>query len=302
MLLCDRLPALQSLLTFESAARHLSFTGAARELGTTQSAVSQQIRALEAQLELPLFNRIYRGVELTPEGKALCEAVAEGLNGIAGTLERLQHQRLHQKLNVATDFAVAAYWLMPRLPEFRARHPEVDVRIVTTQSAFETDAQDLDVVIGFAKQSPGKSAVRLFPEEVFPVCSPSLLSGNEGRNAAQLMEMPLLGLRDEFGAGWLSWETFMERLGVTGAEASPVMTMDNYTLLIQAALAGQGVALGWGTLVDRLIENDLLVALRQFTVTTEGGYFLVEPRPKEPVNAKRHFINWLLEVQHEEQQ
>ncbi|SEF68082.1 LysR substrate-binding domain-containing protein [Marinobacterium lutimaris] len=297
MLLCDRLPSLQSLLIFESAARHLSFTGAARELGTTQSAVSQQIRALESQLALVLFNRIYRGVELTPDGQELFKAVEQGLQGIAGTLERLQHRRLHQKLNVATDFALASYWLMPKLPEFRQRHPEVDVRILTTQHPFDMDEQDLDVIIGFASQQPGGSATRLFAEEVFPVCHSSLVSDPASVDGTALARLPLLDLHDEMGAGWLSWERFMSHHAVSAAEAVPVLTMDNYILLMQAALAGQGVALGWGTLVDGLIERDLLVALRQFTVTTPGGYFLVEPHPQEAVNAKRHFINWLLETQ-----
>ncbi|MBT00812.1 MAG: LysR family transcriptional regulator [Oceanospirillaceae bacterium] len=298
MVFAERLPALQSLIVFEAAARHLSFTAAARELGTTQSAVSQQVRGLEEELQLELFLRVYRGVELTDEGRALHHAVEEGLHRIAGTLEQLQYRRQHQRLTVATDFAFAAYWLMPRLPDFRNRFPEVDVRIMTSQGGDGLQPKDADVAISFCGTPPNqRGARRLFAEEVFPICSPALLERlGAPQKADQLLTMPLLSLRAESGAGWLEWKDLLQHLGVEPKSDDPVLTFDNYTLLIQAALAGQGVGLGWGTLVDDLIDRGLLVALRDFTVHTRGGYFLREPRPREPVNAKRHFVHWLLET------
>ena len=290
---------MQSLIVFEAAARHLSFTGAARELGTTQSAVSQQVRALEELLALPLFIRVYRGVELTDEGRVLQQAVEEGFQRIAAALEQLQFNRQHQRLNVATDFALAAYWLMPRLPDFRARHPEVDVRIITSQGWSGADTQDVDVAIAFFGRAPAvPGARRLFAETVFPVCSPALLTRlGELDSPDALADAPLLGLRADSGSGWLDWPTVMKALGAARPPGEPVLSFDNYTLLIQAALAGQGVGLGWGTLVDDLIDRGLLVAIDRFTVETKGGYFLIEPKPQEPVNAKRHFIQWLLDTQ-----
>ncbi|GGB95940.1 transcriptional regulator [Marinobacterium zhoushanense] len=299
MLFSERLPPVQSLVVFEAAARHLSFTGAARELGTTQSAVSQQVRALETQLELSLFTRVYRGVELTEEGRILKLAVEEGFHRIAAALEQLQFRRQHQRLDVATDFALAAYWLMPRLPSFRALHPEVDVRLVTSQNWTPADAQEVDVAIAFFGQPPWVAGTQLlFAETVFPICSPAFLADlGELQAPDELADVPLLGLRSAQGAGWLDWSRVMASLGAARVPGEPVLTFDNYTLLIQAALSGQGVGLGWGTLVDDLIERGLLVAMHQFTVSTEGGYFLIEPKPHEPVNAKRHFIQWLLDTQ-----
>lgn len=299
MLFSERLPPVQSLVVFEAAARHLSFTGAARELGTTQSAVSQQVRALENQLEISLFTRVYRGVELTEEGRILKQAVEEGFHRIAAALEQLQFRRQHQRLDVATDFALAAYWLMPRLPHFRALHPEVDVRLVTSQSWTPADAQEVDVAIAFFSQSPWAAGTQLlFPETVFPICSPAFQAElGELRSVDELASVPLLGLSSAQRGGWLDWPKVMASLGANRVPGEPVLTFDNYTLLIQAALAGQGVGLGWGTLVDDLVERGLLVAMRQFTLSTEGGYFLIEPKPHEPVNAKRHFIQWLLDTQ-----
>lgn len=296
MAISNRLPPLQALLVFEAAARHLGFTAAARELGTTQSAVSQQVRNLEANLGLQLFVRVYRGVVLTRSGEALYQAVQEGFQRMISTLEELQQSRHHQSLNVATDFALAAYWLMPRLPRFRAIHPEVDVRIITAQNQQAFQARDVDVIISFAPEAPRQQPQRcLFEECVVPVCSPSFLAEREPiENLDQLMALPLLRLADEGNGGWQTWDSLLSALGWTGRVPEPVMTFDNYTLLVQAAIAGEGVGLGWGTLLDDVIEHQLLVPLKPFSVASVGGYYLTEPRPGERSNAKAHFIDWVL--------
>lgn len=296
MAISNRLPPLQALLVFEAAARHLGFTAAARELGTTQSAVSQQIRNLEERLGLQLFVRVYRGVVLTRSGEALYQAVQEGFRGIVSTLEELQQSRQHQSLNVATDFALAAYWLMPRLPRFRAIHPEVDVQIITAQNQQVFQSQDVDVIISFASEPPRQRPLRrLFEERVFPVCSPGFLADNGPiSNLQDLMRQPLLRLADEGAAGWQTWDSLLAALNWTEPTPEPVLIFDNYTLLVQAAIAGQGVGIGWGTLLDDVIEHQLLVPLTTFSVASDGGYYLLEPRPQERSNAKTHFIDWVL--------
>lgn len=296
MAISNRLPPLQALLVFEAAARHLGFTAAARELGTTQSAVSQQIRNLEQSLGLQLFVRVYRGVVLTRSGEALYQAVQEGFRGIVSTLEELQQSRQHQSLNVATDFALAAYWLMPRLPRFRAIHPEVDVRVITAQNQQAFQSQDVDVILSFAAEPPRQRPLRrLFEECVFPVCSPGFLADNGPiSDLPDLMRQPLLRLSDEGAAGWQTWDSLLRAQGWTEPVPEPVLIFDNYTLLVQAAIAGQGVGIGWGTLLDDVIEHQLLVPLTSFSVASDGGYYLLEPRPQERSNAKTHFIDWVL--------
>ena len=305
MLLCQRLPSVQSLLIFEAAARHLSFTAAARELGSTQSAVSQQVRGLEQQLELSLFRRIYRGVILTEEGLQLYEAVKSGYQQMANCLEKLQSSRLHQRINVATDFAFAAYWLLPRLPKFRELHPAIDVRIITSQGQYDFDTQDIDVAIIFGNpaslmdknQNPSlENARRLFFEKVFPICSPSFLQKHGPvQSHKKLAALPLLKLGADAGQGWQDWNSFFKGRRSQVEPSDPVLTFNNYTLLVQAAIAGQGVGIGWGTLVDDLIDSGVLVGLDEFSLNTESGYFLVEPNPREQPAATQYFINWLLD-------
>jgi len=303
MILFDRLPPAQSLLIFEAAARHLSFTAAARELGSTQSAVSQQVRGLEKQLELQLFRRIYRGVELTEEGMHLYEAVQSGFQQMVNCLEQLQKSRSRQSINVATDFAFAAYWLLPRLPEFRKQYPEVDVRIITSQGEYDFISQDIDVAILFSRQQPTQApSQKLFDEMVFPVCSPSFLAQHGPINShKKLAALPLLKLGTDAGQGWQDWRSYFKGRRSLVEPSEPVLTFNNYTLLIQAAIAGQGMGIGWATLVDDLLENNVLVGLREFSLHSDSGYYVVEPKPQELLHAKQFFINWLVAVQSKSQ-
>ena len=300
MLLKDRLPPVQSLLVFEAAARHLSFTAAARELGSTQSAVSQLMRGLEQQLTLPLFRRIYRGVELTADGKVLYKACQQGFQEIADCLENLQNSQQHPHINVATDFAFAAYWLLPRLPEFRQQHPETEVRIITSQGLHELNHEDIDVAIRFYAQPPDQG-LALFAEEVFPVCSPGFLRQHGPVSShKKLASLPLLKLGADAGEGWMDWPGFFAGRRSQVKPGDPVLTFNNYTLLIQAAIAGQGIGIGWGTLVDELLETGVLTGLKDFSLSSRGGYFIqaLNRHSQQSSNLQQQeirqtFIEWL---------
>lgn len=294
-----RMPPVQSLVVFEAAARKLSFTAAAEELHSTQPAVSQQIRSLEHFLETPLFTRIYRGVELTESGELLYQAVQDGLSRIRAAVGELQKRRATPHINVATDFAFAAYWLMPRLPAFRQDYPDVDIRIQTSQSSFGLPEGEVDVSIVFGdqkKQDKGEAFKwsRLFQERVFPVCSPGLLKQTgQVKSLKKLAGLPLLKLYADANQSWLDWNGFFQQRHSVVQPSEPVMEFNNYTLLIQAAIAGQGVGLGWGHLVDDMLDKGFLTALTDFSVVTDQGYFVVqkrEPDKSEEVNA---FIDWL---------
>ena len=296
MLLKKFMPSAQSLLIFEVAARHLNFTAAAKELGSTQSAVSQQIRGLEQQLELQLFKRIYRGVVLTDTGEQLYEAVESGFGQMTSCLERLQKTRSRQCINVATDFAFAAFWLLPRLPRFRELHPEVEVRIVTSQDQLDYTSQYTDISIVFAKGKPSNYRSHLLSiGTVFPVCSPSLLAQyGPIESHKKLATLPLLKLGDDGGHGWLNWRGFFNQRRSQVIPSEPVLTFNNYTLLVQAAIAGQGVGIGWGALVGDLVDSGMLTALSAFSLTSDWDYYLVEANAQDMLPAKRHFVDWLL--------
>lgn len=292
-----RSASLNGLRVFETAARHLSFTAAARELRSTQSAVSQQVRALEEQLGLPLFERIYRGVKLTEAGHALFVSVQESFAGIDRTIERLQHRHRHPHVNILTDFSFAAYWLMPRLPSFRERYPHVDVRIVTNQGVLDWRTQEVDVAIVFCDERALAGGVPLlFHEDVFPVCSPGFLQQHGPIESIEaLSRAPLLTLTADQGQRWLDWPSYFRQLGGIAYHESSELMFNNYTLLIQAAIAGQGIAMGWSGLVDDLLDKGMLIGLSDMRLRSARGYGVVDARPDAPGEAKRALWEWILE-------
>ena len=281
----ENLPSLNALKVFVQAADAGSFSKAATELHSTQSAISQQIKQLESYLKLNLFYRQHRGVSLTDDGKALYRVCSESFDQIGSTIKQLQSSQSNPRIHVATDFACAAYWLLPRLSEFRKRHPEVDVRVITSQDVTEHLLDDVDIVIRYCEKPdntrPSIESIRLFRESVFPICSLHLLNQHGFHSVAavksvdQLNSLPRVDLRDESSLHWMDWPRLYAQLGAKSSLNDPVFECDNYTLLVQAAIAGQGVGLGWSTLIDDLVDRGVLVALRQFKVSTQGGYFMM---------------------------
>jgi putative choline sulfate-utilization transcription factor len=291
--------SLDLLRAFEAAARLRSFTAAAAELGTTQPAVSQQIKRLEEQLAIRLFDRIYRGIELTDAGYTLFEAVQGGLRSIDDCLGLITTQTQHEVLQVSTDFAFAAYWLMPRLHRFHQRYPQVDVSLVTSERSHAMLGPNIDVAVlfGDGRFRQGESHW-LFNEEVFPVCSPRLLNDRTlplGSDA--LLEWPLLHLRGESSCQWFDWSGLFRALHIRSAPAPGQLRFDNYTLLIQAAIAGQGVAIGWRHLVDALLEQQLLCRPFEGVATSALGYFVVVPQRKRRGQMVQRFVDWVMEEQ-----
>lgn len=284
---------------FESAARQQSFTAAAIELGTTQPAISQQIKRLEEQLGTRLFDRIYRGIELTEAGAILFEQVQAGLQSIDAGLTAITAQHQHEVLQVATDFAFAAYWLMPRLHRFHAANPQVDVSLVTSERNHNMLRTDIDVAVlfGDGRFKQGESRW-LFSEEVFPVCSPLLLGERSlPLPAHDLAEFPLLHLRGGNSSAWFDWSGVFRELGITSPPAPGQLRFDNYTLLIQAAIGGQGVAIGWRHLVDNLLAQGLLCRPIAETVLSRLGYYVVLPQRKRRGALIQEFVDWLMAEQ-----
>lgn len=289
------MPPLQMLVVFESSARHLSFTGAARELGTTQPAISQQVKALEVVLGVPLFRRVYRGVELTDAGHILLKTTQSSFSEIRKTVSFIRNKQETPRLNVATDFAFAAYWLMPRLPEFRKQYPDVEIRLHTSQSNADVALQDIDLAIVFSDGiHKGLVTEKLFEEEVFPVCSPRLLAEYGPFEALEdLTQAPLLKLHAQPDEKWMVWERLFAQHNAAWSPAHTMMEFDNYTLLVQAAIAGQGVALGWRSLLDDMLNNQLLVAFPEFKTQSSNGYFSAIPPAKVDDLTVQLFKDWL---------
>ncbi|NKJ47820.1 LysR family transcriptional regulator [Burkholderia sp. SG-MS1] len=293
----DRLPPMQALTMFESAARLASFSAAARELGSTQPAVSQRVVQLEEALGAPLFERGHRGVTLTEDGVRLFEAVRSALDTIRSASADIRARRSPQTLTLLTDFGFATYWLMPRLSQFKALMPDVDVKIVTSQNVFDPSHDQPDIAITFGDQHAdwtARGAIELFAERVTPVCSPAFRAAHPAVGApADLPSLPLLHLEATQPARWLSWADWFAAHGLDAPAAHGGITFNSFALVAHAAIMGQGVALGWAPLIDELLATGQLVELFDTPVVTERGYRLVTPRAATPaVNA---FRQWLLD-------
>ena len=288
------LPPLQTLRAFEAAARLQSFTRAAAELSVTQGAVSRQIRNLEQRLGITLFLRGDRGVRLTPLGQQYFQAVNESLLRLARATAEVALGQEGGPITVGATNAVASLWLMPRLTGFRQAEPELEIRVLASDERFDRMREDVDLLIEYARRPlTGEAVTPLFREEVMPVCSPDYLRGRAPpREPADLLGETLLVLDDEH-PDWMGWGEWLQQFEIEiGTPRRPVR-VNSYPALLQAALAGQGVALGWRHLVDDFLGAGTLVALLPAPSTGAGGFYLrlTHPVPADSPVARLH--QWL---------
>jgi len=292
-----RLPPLGTLVAFEAAARLLSFTAAASELHLTQAAVSQQIRLLEDDLAVRLFVRANRAVTLTPEGRNLQHTIALALGHIANAAEQVRATGGEHRLTIAADQSAAALWLMPRLAAFHRDHPDVAVRLVASDDDNDclADHVELSLLHGDGDW-PGYDAVLLFEETVFPVCSPGYLEQHGPlHSVTDLPRHTLLELEDDHW-DWMTWRIWLTENGVGLPVEHHGMAINNYPLILQAAVDGHGVALGWQHLVDNhLIDNRLIRPLKDAAVSTRFGYYLLSPIGHRQTADAIMFRDWLLQ-------
>lgn len=289
------LPPLDPLLAFEAAARNLSFTKAGEELSLTQSAVSRQIQSLEEGLGVKLFQRRPRALLLTEAGQAFYRMAQDTLQRLHETTRKLRGAADAQTVTVTTTPGLAALWLIPRLAGFTRAHPQVDVRISAANEIVNLERAGVDLAIRYAQANQAGNARRLFGETVLPVCSPAL-ARDRSRPLAQpgdLRHHVLLHL-DDRRAAWLDWQLWFHALGIEDVQPAGRLHFSHYDQLIQAAVAGQGVALGRQPLVRSLLREGRLVAPFRQRVCSPRAYYLVDStvtRAKPPVRA---FVEWLI--------
>ncbi|OFW47873.1 MAG: transcriptional regulator [Acidobacteria bacterium RIFCSPLOWO2_12_FULL_67_14b] len=289
--MAQRLPPLNALRAFESAARHLSFTRAAAELNVTQAAISHQVRALEARLGVTLFWRQNRTLRLTEAGQALAPAAGEAFQRIADAVARLGGSRSSGALTVSVLDSFAANWLVPRLKRFRARAPEVELHLTTSDHLVDFTRDDVDLAVRYGGgRWPGLAAERLMTEELFPVCSPALLEAGPPLERPDDLGRHTL-LHDEMREDWRMW---LLAAGVRGGDPARGPSYTRSSLVIQAAISGEGVALGRSVLVaDALAEGRLV---RPFTVSlpAEYAYYVVVPPAALERPKVRAFRDWIV--------
>lgn len=288
-----RLPPLNSLKCFEAAGRLLSFTGAARELNVTQAAISHQIKVIEDYLGFSLFDRYPRRLALTEQGKALLPEVIEAFDRVSqaiGSLSQEQHSNL---LSVRLAPSFAAKWLSPRLKYFWLQYPEIDLCLYHANAAVDFRREEIDIAVTYGKGDwPGVVADKLLGLDFFPVCSPAFMHNDKPLTDIDNLRYYTL-LHD---ASYDCWREWLELARLYDLNADKGTIIDDTNVLIQAAIEGQGIALGSTTFVEDHIDAGKLVKPFDVILQNEFCYYVVCPESHLKNPAVRAFKEWLLSL------
>ena len=285
-----RLPPLNALKAFEAAARHESFTRAAEELCVTQGAVSHQVKALEAELAIKLFNRERQRLIITEAGRDYLAVVRDALDWIAVGTERLLQRQNAGVLTVSTSPDFAAKWLVHRLGHFAEAHSTIDLRVSATMHHVDFAREDLDMAVRHGDGNwPGLDAVELSAEQLFAVCSPKLLSGRRLGKPADILKFPLLHLDSR--ADWRKW---LQAVGISDANVKHGPVLNRASMVIDAAINGQGIALARTTLAAWDLLNGRLVRPFPESLRLSKTYWIVCPKATSKVPKIVTFRGWLL--------
>ena len=279
------LPRLEYLLAFEAAAELESFAAAAKELNISETAVSRKIRLLETHYDCALFLRGHRSVQLTDHGRKLLSGIGPALKSLERTSEAMLEEHHRSTVRMAATNSVSSLWLMPRLRKFQMSNRNVTISLFSSDHDSEclTEAFDLAILRGEGEWQ-GYDAEYLFGETVFPVCSPGYVVNHPHLEKPEdLLNQSLIEVTSNH-TEWLNWKTWLSELD-TDPSVRHSTFVNSYPLAIQAAVDGLGIALGWGHLVDRHLQDGSLVRpLRDAHVRTHSGYYLLRRQgaPKHP--------------------
>jgi LysR family glycine cleavage system transcriptional activator len=291
-----RLPSLNAIRAFEAAARHLSFTRAAEELFVTQAAVSHQVKALETELGQPLFRRYNRRLALTEAGQIYLPPLRDALDTMAEATQRLRRTDSSGSLRVSVLASFAAKWLLPRLMDFRRKHPEIDVLVQATDKAVDFSRSQIDVAIryGFGNY-PGHDVAYLMGDDVFPACSPALQEGDPPlKRADDLARHTLLHDTTALMDTSLTWPIWLKEAGVEGVDADRGPGFSDSSMLLQAAIDGQGVALGRRAIAGIDLEAGRLVIPFGPCLPSNLKYYLLAPEGAFEREKIKVFRDWML--------
>jgi len=286
-----KLPSLNSLRAFEAAARHLSFTRAAQELFVTQAAVSHQVKGLEDYLGLSLFKRLPRKLVLTSQGVALMPVLGDALDAMAGAVASLKRKQTSTVLNVRLAASFTAKWLSPRLKDFWQLYPHIDLCMFQANAPVDFEREDIDLAVTYGRGDwPGVESSAIMTLDFFPVASPAWLA-NQGAmtDPAQLLNVTLLHDADSY-----CWNEWLRQAGVKDINNRRGTTIDDTNVLIQAAIDGQGVALGSTPFVADHLESGRLVKVFDQVLITDYSYYVVCPKKHLQRPDVRAFKEWLL--------
>jgi LysR family glycine cleavage system transcriptional activator len=293
-----RLPPLNAVRAFEAAARHLSFTRAAKELNVTQGAISHQVKVLESWLGVPLFQRNKREIKLSEEGSIYLPGVRATLNKLHTITQQIVEGDSTHLLNVATPESFAVNWLIKRLKEFHVEYPDIDVHL-TTQNQIDDFGNligeegpawvDMRIRCGRGRWT-GLKVTKILDEEMFPVCSPELLKGEQGLRRLENLQFHAL-LHDDMQIPWRNW---LLAAGLDDVDTNRGPHFSHSHMVLKAAIEGQGVALGRSVLVADDLATGKLIKPFNISIPADHSYYLVYP--EIPVDQPKiiAFQDWLV--------
>lgn len=290
-----QLPSLTSLNAFDACARHGSFTAAAGELGVTLGAVSRQIKALESELDCPLFQRHHRGVELTSEGIDLFQAVGSSFQQIGRLCQEFRKRASSADVTIAATTAFASLWLMPRLGGFWRQYRDINLNHAISDNPADSGFVNADIRIRYGGgRWRGERAIKLFDDRIYPVCGDEISAQHAFEQPSDLLHYPLLQL-DSVDPAWTGWEAWFREWGCDASTAN-YRRFNNYVVALQAAEDNQGIVLGWHSQVESLIQRGKLLRLGGFEVDAPGSFYLTWDASRVLSAAAERLRDWLLEI------
>ncbi len=287
------LPSLNALAAFEAAARHLSLTKAAEELNVTPGAISKQIRMLEEEAGSPLLLRRHRAIDLTREGETMAAALREGFDRISSTFRQVKASGGQSGVTLGCTMAMAHLWLMPRMDAFWAQHQDIVVDHVISDHPGGLNRPDIDLRLRYGDgEFPDEHSAKLSDDLIFPVASPEFARSHPVRGIDDLVGLQLLSV-EGIDWAWTTWADFMREVGGPERRLN-IRRFNSYVIAVQAARSGQGVALGWASLVTPLIETGDLVRLTSAGMPAPCSYY-VTWSARRPLSAQATVLrDWLL--------
>lgn len=289
------LPSAGNLIVFEAAGRHLSFTRAAQELGMTQAAVSYAIRSLESQLGTALFHRAHRAVSLSEAGLSFHSDVTLGLSHIRKSAEDIKGRGRSNTVTLAASTAFASFWMLPRLHRLRDDLPDIDLRIQTADRDLDIGKENIELGVRGGRPSdwPGYDCALIADEVIEAVASASYLEKHGmPESVSELTHHKLIHLEEPFRSA-CDWQQWFRSAGVDAGKAHRGLAINDYVLVIQAVMEGQGVALSWQHLTDRLVSSGLLRTLTPHRLTTGAAFYVIWPKGRPLSTQTELVLNWL---------
>jgi DNA-binding transcriptional LysR family regulator len=290
------LPSASSLVVFEAAGRHENFTRAADELGMTQAAVSYAVRAMEDQLGVPLFHRSHRNVALTEAGARFHADVSAGLARIQKSAEAIRAKGREANVTLAASTAFASMWMLPRINRLREDLPEIDLRIQTSVRDLDLEEEGIPLGVrgGDPSEWPQYHAALLAPEVVNAVASPAFVEALGGPpSLSQMTDLRLIHLEEPVRTA-CDWKEWFESAGIPYRQPYRPLIINDYVLVIQAVLAGEGIALGWRHLIDAQVKSGALVPVGNHVLRTGAAFYVIWPKSRELSGPARKVRDWLL--------